>query len=128
MAYSSSSPTLDCIATHLYTRTFVVSGALILGVFIARPRYDWRKICWLARKRLARNMVGTEVHGFALLSFSGSRQCFSFGIIIFFSFNRRHPLVSEFLNLFPFFFQPVSVLFQPFHTFDEQTENSMPSD
>ena len=62
------------------------------------PRSDWREI-WLSRN------IGTDVHSFALLSFvllsfSGSRQCFSFGIGSF-SFTEGTLL---FLNLFPFFF------------------------
>jgi len=102
MAYFSSSPTLDCIVVHLHNRASVGSVACILGNFITWPRYDWREI-WLALMALM------FIHSFALLSFvllsfSGSRQCFSFGIGSF-SFTEGTPLflLLLFFNLSPFF-------------------------
>ena len=90
MAYFLSLPPLYCIITHLHTGAFAGSVAFILGNFILAQdlvgaKYDWHEILALM---------------FLLLSFSGSRQCFYFGIGSF-SFTEGTPL---FLNLFLFFF------------------------
>ena len=71
---------------------------------------------WLAWNMIGTN--GTDVHiftslSFVLLSFSGSRQCFSFGIGSF-SFTEGTPLflLLLFFNLSPFFFNLVSYLWR----------------
>ena len=98
MAYFSSSPPGLHHSSPAY-QSFCRLCCTHSWQFHPCPRSDWREI-WLAW-----SMIGTKHwHWCSLLSFvlifSGSRQCFSFGIGSF-SFTEGTPF---FLNLFLFFF------------------------